>query len=333
MAQLTPDQFAELLRNIPRADGGARLAVFTTGTSSEWLTFKDHFRIIATTRGWNALRAKRELKASVQQSAADLVADIVIVNDPLVQDLDDLITAYENRFCPAANSDMARATFMKMQQTIEESIIAWHSRLRSVFIRAYPNAEIQHDPHLINRFIMGLSDNKVKAHTYYTRPQTFADALNEASNNAAAVQVLKQDAMGMHAGQGGLHAISANIKCYICQGPHMKPNCPIWARACQLAQRQFGRGGGPGRGRQTSNRFQRQPQQQQQQQQTNRWFGSRGKENDNRGPRARGQGRPLPNRTQWRQQRPGGRSLNLLAMPNGDEECSHISHQFSDEEN
>jgi len=205
---------------------------------SDWRLWRERFSTISEIARWNDLRRRRELYAAMKGAAARAVADIAI-EDPahppaghVPLTIDAVLTAYEARFVTVAASDAARAEFSTAVQLPAEPILEWHGRLRELFRRAYPAAEIDAGASgqlLRDRFIQGLDDAAVKEHVLDGRPGTYDECLTRAQNKAATLMIMNggrtPKRTGLHAMGGGNRYSSASsqpsrgapsMKCWFC---------------------------------------------------------------------------------------------------------------------
>ncbi len=206
-AGIPPDQVALMLRAV--GDGKRRLKAFESGEGHEWQIWRRSAETTVTMCGWNNCRARREIFTAMEGSAAAWVADIP-VNDHLLPappavpglpapaadaaDYRLLLNEYEARFLPPAAADVLRVAFRAAKAREGETLLAWHSRLRNLYARAYPHldaAALQVSPDLRDQFILGIWDAKTRELAWSRRPATYAAALAEASNAQAGEHILK----------------------------------------------------------------------------------------------------------------------------------------------
>ncbi len=202
MAGLNPAQFQQFLDHVANTLGQNRdrrkLDPFSSGIGPEWQVWRTACETTVVVNGWNNQRARREIKIAIKDPAAQAVREIPIEDEPAqgaadAADYHLLLDLYEARFLPAAAADALQVTFEMASQEETESTLAWHSRLRSIFTRANPGlapAEIQDSRQLRTRFILGLSDRKVRENTWNRRPANYEQALVEASNMEAGEAIL-----------------------------------------------------------------------------------------------------------------------------------------------
>lgn len=267
------DQQDDIARNKANNHQNARTIVkppkYAGLRQDNWVVFRGSFERVAELNRYTNDEAKIVLAASMIDNAAVVVSDI----DPIagVRTLEGLLDRYEAKFLPPAASALARAEFDRASQNPLESELQYHSRLRSLFRRAYP-----HDNHpdiLIRRFSLGLKMTAIKEAVLRANPAHYDQALNVAQNERS-VQINKQ-ASGMigHADievdsiseEPTLNALSPEAyehvaaieketqKCFNCEAEdHLVFDCPVPLRPSRFKAFNSNRGprgrGGGGRG-------------------------------------------------------------------------------------
>lgn len=246
MANLTDAQFRELMGAINVSK--TKVEKFASADGVEWMTWRSNFEITCDINGWaiagvaadailrNQTRRKREIAAAMQGAAKRAVADIEWRPDAVTSA--QLLTLYEERFLPAAQGDLAYVSFGSAAQRETETALEWHSRLRDLFGRAYPlrRADAEHDRDLIQRFVLGMKDQKVREAIYDRRPATYSAALVEAHNKVAALAILSGKAATTVDRdikiEPGLHAMGDRNGCWFCNdSAHQRRECKLWAKA------------------------------------------------------------------------------------------------------
>ncbi len=242
--------------------GGRKVPAFDSLDPTEWKTWKNRFSTIAQIAGWNDLRARQELFASMTGVAAKVVSDIAII-DPAggppagvpPRNLARVLRDYENRFVTAEASDQAKAEFNTAQQLTDESLLEWHSRLRDLFLRAYPGAEVDNDPGgqmLRDRFTGGLDNREIKVYVYDRRPANYRACLADAQRKQATLLLMSEDKRKIPKGQQ--HVVAAigtkeDVQCYLCQGfGHMARDCAKLGQFRELLRGKPRKGGQGQRG-------------------------------------------------------------------------------------
>jgi hypothetical protein len=271
-------QFRQL---VTAARGGKKVPEFSTGDPVDWTTWRSNFVLAAEINGWDNGRQRREIASAMVGVAKTYVRSIPLgivagVAAAAVPDPTLLLDAYENRFIPEAGGDVARIAFKAAKQAEDETVLNWHSRLRDLYQRGYPQmlpdaVEVNQD--LRDNFITGLANAVVADDTWKARPATYDAALTAACNFVAAARVREGrgmgpgDALKKEPGPGlyKLQPASAEVgdECFACkQRGHFKRDCEIWKTALAKARRTvrgegqvYGdrgdrgeRGGGRGRG-------------------------------------------------------------------------------------
>ena len=169
--------------NQNQGQGGRRKVVeFESGNGPEWLAWKEGFRQVNQINGWEDLRARRELKAAMTQTAAKVTRDIQPED---AANLDEMIQLLEARFLPEGAGIAARTEFEHMTQNSTESLLEWHSRVRDTFTRAFPNVNVQGDYRARDKFALGLKDKTLQWEVYREDAVDFTDALQRATRIAA----------------------------------------------------------------------------------------------------------------------------------------------------
>ncbi len=242
------NQFQQFLNTVRGRGAGMTLQPFTSGDSVEWRDWRSHYETIAEYCGWDDIQQRRQLKAAMQKEAASRVRDLR-VNDH--NTIGAMLTAFENRFVPQAEAMIVKAEFEMARQDPTEKLMDWHSRLRAVFIRAYPNRDAATDDQLIRAFIAGISDPAIKMFVLEGAPDTYVQALTRAQNKEAMLLTVQQMGRPTNGGRrGGINNIAdtstqinafgqgeaptTNRKgaCFFCRRPgHFVKDCLVLKRA------------------------------------------------------------------------------------------------------
>ena len=273
----------------PAPAQGARTRVkimtFSNAADEDWLVWKFHFDKARILNGYNDGEAKLALSAAMKGRAAASVMDIEVQN--AFEDINTLIEHYDRRFLPASASQMARVSFDQVVQKQGETILDYHSKVRQLWNRAYPNNP--DEVLLIRKFSLGLRKKEVREQVVRQNPQTYGAALEAAQNEASVMRVVSVTETGaavepMEIGMVGairrtkvagnpkkntgarpkaisaLRTRGANQKseapgtkgnCHFCQKPgHYKSNCFLFQKAKKLMS--GGKGGSSGQGQRSS---------------------------------------------------------------------------------
>ena len=247
-----------------RRIGSHKIDKFTNESGADdWIVFKRHFLNTCQLNGFQDQEMRRALAAAMAGKAALAVLDVDVnaVDEGGNQiTINDVLDIFESRFLPEASSQIARINFDAARQGATENVLNFHSRLRSLYNRAYPNAADQ--TNLIRRFIMGLRRRELRVQCMRNYPQTYPDALQVAQNEASVMQMVKVTELGAAPAEepmeiGAIQPPGQHPPPPPRQGNPRNTNCHFcgrqghWKRECELlkrARRFNGNGGGRGRG-------------------------------------------------------------------------------------
>lgn len=221
-------------------DGGRRkLTIFSSALPTDWRTWRRNFETISVINNWDDERSRREAAAAMEGTAALSVQDI---DHEAAADIATLLDLYQSRFIPEAAGKLARAEFNAAGQKPTETIIQWHTRLRELFCRAYPNREIDDDEAAIDQFVNNLLDTSIQSFVLDQAPDTYAEALNVAQGKLANQLIMKKNGesktlhqMGEPSSQSSLNQMGrpfvpgagrSSVKCWYCEKEgHMQNAC------------------------------------------------------------------------------------------------------------
>lgn len=323
------DQFQQFMA-AARQGSETKLRTFSSGDAVGWLSWRQHAESVGTMKNWERDPATRTtarwaIRAAMEDAAARAVSDIDAAGIPAGGDtVASFLDLYQQRFCPEAESRIARAAFKSASQAGDrvETVLEWHTRCRSLYLRAYPTqaGNVEQNQELIDRFVEGLHEPVVRTHTYDAYPNTYAVALTSASNKTASVAVMaglegrKTKDPFLPKAEGDLLAMGPSPKddrCFFCEKTgHYKADCRMWKKAMALMKNQGNQrnGGNPGN-----------------QNPGNRGPGNRNQGNQNQGSQNQG------NQNQWNRNRNqggrrgngNGRTLNQMGEAEDTHEADH----------
>lgn len=246
-----------------------KLRPFAVTDAVGWLAWRQHAESVAQLKNWgntpaSRTRARWAIRAAMQDAAARAVSDIDAGVAPQAGDtVENFLDLYQHRFCPESLSRLARSNFQGACQHEGETVLEWHTRCRSLYLRAHPAqaGNVERNRDMIDKFVEGLAVSQVRIHTYDAYPQSYAIALTHASNKVASVQVEERvagrrssssfqiksegDLLAIRPTYGGAGG-QAQRKCFFCgNSNHLKADCEMWKRA---KDQLLGPGGGGGQG-------------------------------------------------------------------------------------
>lgn len=202
MANLNAEQFqmfldTQVARETAREKARGKstpLPLLTNKDSTSWLNWRKTFQLVALANGWSEQRQKYEMLTQITGPAATVVRHLRADGPETPQQVLDQM---EERFIPITESKTAIVEFQTANQGETEDIIDWHSRLYSLFLRAYPRAPNPGtDTNLIQRFELGLRDRATRIELLKANVDTYAIALQLAGSYHAAITMDSMTSFG-----------------------------------------------------------------------------------------------------------------------------------------
>jgi hypothetical protein len=209
---------------------------FESGQAADWITWRKYFEGMSAMWEWEDARARRELLTAMDGEAARMTQDVEF--RAAGQTVDDLLTELEGRFITEAGAKLAQQEFRKARQMPDETVLQFHSRVRTLFTRAYPGVPTEGDGLarlLRDTFIWGLESRKITEYVSDGQPATYQDCLTRAQGKLATL-VGFEDEKNKRSAKSGLHAMkgptedqpSDSRACHGCgQAGHFVRQCPI----------------------------------------------------------------------------------------------------------
>ena len=198
--------------------------------------WRRNFVTIIAINGWADLRARRDANLVMEGAANWAVSDL---NVETFTNVTLTLDAYEERFIPRAAAQLARAEFDRARQASNETVLQWHTRLREIFSRAYPERAATADRPLIDKFTIGLVDSALARHMLDHQPATFAQALQMAQSKQAMEDLMaaqypsQAPSLSAMSHQGGRPAGTSG--CWYCQEPgHQRSDCSKFMQQTEI---------------------------------------------------------------------------------------------------
>lgn len=219
---MTADQLEQLLaavRPAAGAAGGRRLSSFASGDGAEWRVWKDNFVIMSRINNWNEAAQRDLLRVHMEGDAKRHTQHIAVVDRPI----NDILEDYDRAFLPAASSKLARSQFKTAAQLPGETILQWSSRLRELFIRAYPDlaADVDTQIQLREAFAEGIRDPVVREYVQDRDEATLNGAV-------AAAQAKEANLLSFRSRQGD-GVVGTSRKLNAIQGPGEAEDSKVFA--------------------------------------------------------------------------------------------------------
>ena len=216
----------------------------------KWVTFSKQFRRVSALNQWSAARAKLLLHTCMQDAATRAVEHIEFT-DTLT--LDEALELFATIFVNPASTQLYKTKFKDASRNPGEELILWHTSIREMFMRAYPNIGNQEDNEdLKERFVLGLR-NRQLSHTLLSAENypslTFTQLLTRAQNLQGSIlqcQKIYSDVSALHQNQSS-HVASlgtgvspsssrprrnTGVTCFHCDRPgHVINECRSFEKA------------------------------------------------------------------------------------------------------
>lgn len=216
----------------------------------KWVTFHKAFSRVALLNQWSDDRAKLMLQTSLQDAAARAVEHVTFRGSDKLQDAIDKLSVI---FINPASTQLYKTKFKDASRSPGEELIMWHTRVREMFMRAYPQVQNQEENEdLKERFVLGLRNRSLtqtllSAENYTT--MTFTELLTRAQNLQGSllqcqrsypdVAAIRSPGNGSSTTASAIAAIngsgnrkSSNVTCYHCDRPgHVISECRNFEKA------------------------------------------------------------------------------------------------------
>ena len=190
-----------------RPQGSITPPKFSSCEPSDWLNFRQSYEDCVHVNRWNNDKARRSLRPCMEGKALDAINGIdTAVEQPLAALLDQV----EALFVTAVGGQHARADFNAARQKEGETCLQFHSRLRSLHQRAFPDiADRNGDVNLINHFVTSFRHDYVTMKVSEANPQTLQAALQAANAAEATIALLQRKHKGKMPQLGQLGDVNA----------------------------------------------------------------------------------------------------------------------------
>lgn len=185
--------------------------------SSDWVSFRLQFERAVEANGWPDRQARFALAACMTGTAAMVVQDLN-PDSPEHLDLARLLAAYQKRFLPISASSKSQCDYETAQQEPREDVLTFHSRLRGLFIRAYPGEATNTSTNLIRRFCRGVRGEDLQIWLFRQKPETYDKALDIAQSDFAAKEMVRYNRAGhLRSSTEPMDINAMSPKCWNCE--------------------------------------------------------------------------------------------------------------------
>ncbi len=236
--------------------GSRKLKSFSSTAPEAWLAWRSNFELVTSINRWDHQRARRELAASMEGEAKTRVLHLPVGDHAppggAVQDYRELLTAYEDCFVVAADTELAEEVYRSATQAKDESHLQWLARVKVLFLRAYPSvapAAMERSKDIIRTYLKGLRSSRLAADAARTFPLTLTAARDSVSACEAVRLAYGPNRQRPEQPDRQIHALRGDGRvedrqCFNCKKRgHIRRFCPEEAADGRGREGATGRGG------------------------------------------------------------------------------------------
>ena len=167
------------------------ISKFSSGDPVQWDAFLKNFTNWVTLLPAETTGAQKKayLLTHLEGTAPIKAADIYAYVGDNGKTLQNTLDALTQLFAPAASGDLVMSLYHSARQQQAESVESWHTRLKSLYERAFPEDDANASRHLVSAFVQGLYHQAYKPAVLLKRPQTYPDALRVTQEVIAAMSI------------------------------------------------------------------------------------------------------------------------------------------------
>ena len=154
--------------------------------------FEQNCRMVCQVMGYQVPEVCYAILGQLRGKAADMGRSLLGTERDYA-DLDEFLGRLRSLFVSPAYREKARSAFLSRIQQPDESIIAFHGILRSLWEKAYTEAERQ-EVHLIRQFVAGIQDIRVNERLHLNPQADYNATLAEALRLEGTFEVINIEA-------------------------------------------------------------------------------------------------------------------------------------------
>lgn len=174
---ISTSQIVEPRRSKKDSNVIAKLPAYTG--KEKWEVYINRFEAVASLLDWEDRRKLQELLPRLQGPAGEFVFDQL--SDRTLKSYSKLKEELKNRFGVIERKKTYRVHFNRRNQMTGETTENYAAELKRIYDKAYTNRDAHtRQEDLLQRFLMGLADNKARVHIELTKdPKTIEEAVQE----------------------------------------------------------------------------------------------------------------------------------------------------------
>ena len=184
--------------NLPKSTPKAREQQAPTLEKTDalgWRTFRNNFELTKKINTWTDQISVLKLMTSLKGEAALSVEHLDFTTYSPVPTLNEALDEYERIFVNPSGMDMSEIEFHQSSKKADETLLQWHTRVRSLFARAFPQEDLSTAKRLKDHFTLNIR-NKNLTFQLRTSPQyrdyNYGDLLLRAQDVAASFLLCKE---------------------------------------------------------------------------------------------------------------------------------------------
>ena len=224
----------------------------------KWQSFKNCFIRVAVLNRWEPEMAKLRMLTCIRDKAARAIEHLRLDRQDDIT-FDEVISVIEDVYLNPSGIEFNKAVFKTSSRESGESLLAWHTRARELYLRAYPDADCEKNSDLKDKFTLAILDKqlsiRIKSSDWYD-DWSYSEILNRAQKIQGSALIVHQAYTGKTLAADTVGAIdkldgksvaafggpSKEITCYHCeQKGHVVNECPLYQKAIERVRKNPGK--------------------------------------------------------------------------------------------